>query len=193
MWITRLQPFYDIDRQWTQWEPKFNQLTPLWSNFLQGVGSGVELYQTKDEVILLAHLPGIDSNNIHIEVTPTSVTFRSEQQTQQIRGASRSLSYQHFQRTIPLPVPVEDDQVLIDNEQGALKITLLKAGKGYHSRRYESEHHYPWQNERPSVNQISHSISNQLQRQGWKLSRGWSKTKHWLGNQLHKVADTLLE
>ena len=38
MWITRLQPFYGIDRQWTQWEPEFKQLTPLWSNFFKVLG-----------------------------------------------------------------------------------------------------------------------------------------------------------
>lgn len=191
MWMTRWQPFDDIDLQLSRWGNEFNPITPFWGNFQKDNESGIEMYQTEDTVVLLARLPGIDPNNIHVQVTPTSVTLRGEQQKQEMWGTGRSMSYKQVQRTILLPFPVEDGQMLVDNEQGALKVTLLKARKDFYAR--GDEHGYTWQNKRPSAYQIRDSISSQFQQQGQNLAKGWIKTKRWLGLQLHKIADTLLD
>ncbi len=190
MKMTRWQPYTDLDIHLSPWEDLFNSLAFAGGRFGPLSQPDVALFETSDSVIVEVHQPNIDPRNIHVDVTPTTLTFSGEQQHQQSNGKSRSISYQHFQRTLTIPIPVRDDQIQLHTHQDQLQIILPKIhavpivqgqDSWVASRRFKK------------VEEPTSNLSNWIDNQGRRLNVGWSRTKQWLGSQLHKVADQLLE
>jgi HSP20 family protein len=102
-----------------------------------GVGLGVvaapsvDMYQTDDDVVVKATLPGVRSDDLHISVTGDLLTVRGEiKEEKATNGASyhlRERRYGSFSRTLPLPTAVKADQARAEFENGVLTLTLPKA------------------------------------------------------------------
>jgi HSP20 family protein len=91
----------------------------------------IDMYQTEDEVVVKATVPGVKPEDLHITVTGDVLTIRGEvKQEEEIKDAAyhiRERRYGTFSRSLPLPVPVLTDKAKAEFENGVLTLTLPKA------------------------------------------------------------------
>jgi HSP20 family protein len=91
----------------------------------------VDMYQTDDEIIVKAALPGIKADEVQISVTGEVLTLKGEvkqeEETKEKAYHIREQRWGAFERTIMLPTDVVADQAQADFEDGILTIRLPKA------------------------------------------------------------------
>lgn len=94
------------------------------------------VYETEDKVIAEIEMPGVNPNNIDIEVEENFLRVEGrgrEEKEEKERGYyRREIGERYFKRLIPLPSPVIKDKGEAEYEDGLLKIYLpkLKTEKG---------------------------------------------------------------
>ena len=90
----------------------------------------VDLYETTDEVVVSAELPGMNQKDIHLSITGEMLTIRGERQWPQ--GVTQESVYRcerwfgRFERTMALPIPVQSDKVKASYRDGVLTVKLPK-------------------------------------------------------------------
>jgi len=91
----------------------------------------IDLYQTDEEVVLLASLPGLKADNVQISVTGELLTlkgeFKEKQEMKEKAYHLRERRYGSFERTVSLPTEVVADKARAEFEDGILTIRLPKA------------------------------------------------------------------
>ncbi len=90
-----------------------------------------DMYETKDDLILTFELPGVQEKKVSVSITGDMLTVKGE------RSLDRDLKdeghyrlervYGRFERSIPLPIPVQGDKVKATYRDGVLEIRLPKA------------------------------------------------------------------
>ena len=102
----------------------------LWT----GNGRGefkIDMYQTEDNVVVKASLPGIKPEEVDISVTGDVVTIRGEHKEEPGIKAEAYLRkeqcYGSFCRAITVPVDVKSDKAEAVFENGILTLTLPKS------------------------------------------------------------------
>jgi HSP20 family protein len=97
---------------------------PLWS-------PAIELQETETELLLKAQLPGINPEELDIQVSENAVFLSGEHKEQQksdSQGIFRSeFHYGRFKRVIPLPIAIQREQAKAEMTAGLLTLTMLKA------------------------------------------------------------------
>jgi HSP20 family protein len=88
----------------------------------------VEISQHDNELVLRADLPGLNKDDVSIDVTDEGVTIsgeRRQEQESERGGVYRSeRTYGSFRRTIPLPDGAMADQAKATFKNGVLEITM---------------------------------------------------------------------
>ena len=88
----------------------------------------VDMYQTNDDVIVKATLPGLKPEDVDITVTGETLTLRGEfkQENEQKESSYhiRESRFGSFERSILLPTDVKADKAKADFEDGILTITM---------------------------------------------------------------------
>jgi HSP20 family protein len=95
----------------------------------------IDLYQTNDEMVVKAALPGFSADDVQITVTNDVLTLRGESKRQNGDGNGnknptyhlREQRFGSFERSLALPVPVQSDKAKAEFQNGILTITLPKA------------------------------------------------------------------
>lgn len=91
----------------------------------------VDMYQTDNEVVVKAALPGIKADEVQINVTGEVLTLKGEtkqaNETKEKAYHIREQRWGTFERSIVLPTEVVADKAKADFENGVLTITLPKA------------------------------------------------------------------
>src|SRR5215211_821533 len=91
----------------------------------------VDMYQTNDDVVLQAVVPGFRPENVQINVTGDVLTIRGEVKQEEEQKDKAWHIREHrlgsFERSIALPVNVVSDKASAEFENGILTITLPKA------------------------------------------------------------------
>jgi HSP20 family protein len=91
----------------------------------------IDMYQTDDDVVIRAALPGIKSEEVQINVTGEMLTLKGEvKQDQEMEEKSwhiREQRYGSFERSVALPTAVVANKAKADFEDGILTVTLPKA------------------------------------------------------------------
>ncbi len=91
----------------------------------------VDMYQTDDEVVVKAALPGIKPDEVQINVTGEMLTIKGEtSQKEEVKEKAYHLREQRwgaFERSVALPTAVIADKAKAEFENGILTITLPKA------------------------------------------------------------------
>ena len=91
----------------------------------------IDMYQTNDDVVVRAVVPGFRPDQVQIHVTGDVLTIRGEaQQEQENKDRAwhiREHRFGSFERSVALPVPVVSDKAAAEFENGVLTITLPKA------------------------------------------------------------------
>jgi HSP20 family protein len=91
----------------------------------------VDMYQTDNEVVVRAALPGFKADEVQINVTGDVLTLRGEMKQQEEQKDKawhiREHRWSSFERSVALPTQVKADKAAADFENGILTITLPKA------------------------------------------------------------------
>ena len=91
----------------------------------------IDMYQTDNEVVVKAALPGFKADDVQINVNGDLLTIRGEMKyAEEQKDKSwhiREHRWGSFERSIPLPTNVVSDKAQADFDNGILTITLPKA------------------------------------------------------------------
>lgn len=107
-----------------------------WNDGVVGNGEWlppVDVFETKDEVRLVAELPGVRPEEVKLSLENSILTLRgekkqvAEERTDAVHQYERS--YGAFVRSFKLPAAVDADRIEARYEHGVLTVTLPKAEK----------------------------------------------------------------
>jgi HSP20 family protein len=89
----------------------------------------LDIYTTKDAVVIRAAVPGIKPDDVEITVEGSTVTIRGEGKAPQEEGTFllQEQRYGTFSRAIDLALPVQPDKAEAKFENGVLTLTIPKA------------------------------------------------------------------
>ena len=91
----------------------------------------VDMYQTDDEVVVKAALPGFKADEVQINVTGDLLTIRGEHKAEEEKQEKswhiREQRWGTFERSVALPTDVVSDRADAAFENGILTIKLPKA------------------------------------------------------------------
>ena len=118
-----------------------SQMNRLFDNFLGQSTSpeagervwapAADMYETKNEVVVRAELPGLNEKDIHVSITGDLLAIQGERRgDNEVQDAShyrRERLFGKFVRTFSLPMPVETSQIRAAYRDGVLTVTLPKS------------------------------------------------------------------
>ncbi|BCY19400.1 MAG: Hsp20/alpha crystallin family protein [Chloroflexi bacterium] len=91
----------------------------------------VDMYQTENDIVVKASLPGMKAEDIQISVVGDVLTLRGEMKAdEEVKEASYHIRERRsgsFSRSMPLPSAVQSDKAKAEFENGVLTLTLPKA------------------------------------------------------------------
>jgi len=91
----------------------------------------IDMYQTDDEVVVKAALPGFNADEVQINVTGDVLTLRGELNHEEEKKDKswhiREQRWGSFERSISLPTAVVADKANADYTNGILTVSLPKA------------------------------------------------------------------
>ena len=149
--MTRWDPFEDMERMRHEMDRFFGEFGLRSTSLLPQLESGeaflppVEVYTTDDEVVVKALLPGIEPENINIEVTEDAVHVSGEiKREEEIKEDSyyrTERQYGHFERVVPLPERIKDESAKATFKDGVVTIRapLAEPVKKPQARRLQIE------------------------------------------------------
>lgn len=90
----------------------------------------VDLFEEKDNVVVKAELPGIDKDNIEVNLTDHTLTIKGEkkkeEEVKEENYYRSERSYGSFFRTLELPRDVHADKVKATFKNGVLEVRMPK-------------------------------------------------------------------
>jgi len=90
----------------------------------------VDIYETDDELILTAEIPGLDEKDIEIQIEDNTLSLKGERQfakeTKEENYCRVERSYGSFCRSFSLPGHIDQEKIKADHENGILKIIMPK-------------------------------------------------------------------
>jgi HSP20 family protein len=134
-------------RTLTRWEP-YREMSRLHDmldrvmdeNITGPMGDGtyfeglapIDVYQTDDDVVIEASMPGVKPEDIDISVTGDTLTLRGEvreekETTGEREYRVRERRYRHFARSLTLPSTVDSDKAAATMDNGILTLRIPKA------------------------------------------------------------------
>jgi len=135
MAITKWDPFRDImvlrDRMNRLFEdlvssPKFEDTDIIQSTW----SPAVDIYETENELVLTAELPGVEEKDVEIKVEDNTLSLKGERkfekETREENYHRIERAYGSFYRSFSLPNYVDQDKISAEYENGLLKIHMPK-------------------------------------------------------------------
>lgn len=136
MAIMRWQPLYELNTLSREMSRLFDQLPQLNEDTPDLLNQGnswvpaVEVKETDAEIVLRAEVPGLSVEHLDVQVTPNAVSIsgehRYEKQAEDKGYFHSEFRYGKFQRIVPLPSKVENEQAKAEFKDGILTLTLPK-------------------------------------------------------------------
>lgn len=91
----------------------------------------IDMYQTDDEIVVKASLPGIKADEVQINITGEVLTLKGEMKHEEDKKEKawhiHEQKWGSFERSVVLPTNVVADKAKAEFENGILTITLPKA------------------------------------------------------------------
>jgi len=91
----------------------------------------IDMYQTDDEIVVKAALPGIKADEVQINITGEVLTLKGEMKHEEEKKEKawhiHEQRWGSFERSVVLPIDVVADKAKAEFENGILTITLPKA------------------------------------------------------------------
>lgn len=84
-------------------------------------------YRETDRILEIdAELPGVDEDDIDVQLNDNLLTIRAEKRFEDEKDTRTTRSYSSFSRSIALPYEIDGDRVEATFKNGVLKLTLPK-------------------------------------------------------------------
>ncbi len=119
-WRPFLEQFEDMDKAFANLPEKISSFMPA-----------VDVYQTKDKVIVEAPLAGVDPEKVDISIENDIliISGSSEKKTEveEKDYYRKEVNHGSFYRSIPLPAHVLGDKATATSSEGVIKIEIPKA------------------------------------------------------------------
>jgi HSP20 family protein len=133
MALIRWQPFQEMNALQRDMNRLFDTLAPMnqESMMKSAFAPPAEMEETEDALHLKLELPGMNPNELDVQVTKEAITIRGERKSEsksEENGMTRSeFRYGQFSRTIPLPTRIDNTNVQAEYKDGILTLNLPKA------------------------------------------------------------------
>lgn len=117
-----------LRREMAELFDRFGTYSPAAS--AHGAFPAVNLYETAEEYVLTAEVPGLSPQELEISLDGSTVTLRGERKIASEEGASVHRCERPagaFRRAIDLPVPIDADKAEAVQRLGVLTLRLPKA------------------------------------------------------------------
>jgi HSP20 family protein len=90
----------------------------------------VDIYETANELVLTAEVPGIEEKDIEIKVEDNTLTLKGERkfekETKEENFHRIERSYGSFFRAFSLPNSIDPERIQAEHENGVLKVVMPK-------------------------------------------------------------------
>lgn len=137
MALIRWEPFREMDILRRQIDYLFDDLSTAnrgLNNFPKETQTtwapAIEIKESDADVVLRAEIPGVTAKDLDVQVTKDAVLIsgehRHEKQTEDKSHFRSEFRYGKFQRVVPLPAHIQNDQVGAEFKDGVLTLTLPK-------------------------------------------------------------------
>ena len=102
--------------------------------FSQTIGwlPAVDVTESDNELVMTVELPGLDRNDVHIELDGNMLTLSGEKKVERVEGGKdkqyylEERSFGAFQRSFTLPPTIADDKINATFEKGLLTLRMPK-------------------------------------------------------------------
>lgn len=131
MAIVRWNPYTDVETLRNQFDRMFQELTD-WNTVPNRTNwqPALELVDGGDYLNLKLQLPGWKADDLDISVSRDSVLIKGEKSHKEEKSEANvyysEFNYDRFQRTVKLPVPVKNNEVAAQFNDGILTLNLPK-------------------------------------------------------------------
>ena len=135
MAIVKWDPFRDMitlrDRMDRLFEDSLNRFRGGEGDMTHSTWSpAVDIYETPEDIIIKAEIPGVDKKDISIELKNDSLYLRGERrfekESKEENYHRMERSYGSFSRVFSLPTSVEQDKIKAKFKNGVLQIRIPK-------------------------------------------------------------------
>ena len=135
MAIVRWDPFRDLISIQDRMNRLFEQ-TLARTREEEGIAAStwmpaVDIYETPDQVVMKAELPGLTREDIEINVRDNTLSLRGQRKFEKDVKEENYLrierAYGSFQRSFTLPVTIQQDKIKAVFRDGVLEMSLPKA------------------------------------------------------------------
>ena len=97
---------------------------------LQGWNPKVDVFEEEDHIVMKAELPGMEKDNIAIDVNGRVLTLKGERsydnEVKEDKYTLRERSYGKFQRSFTLPAETDSEKIKAEYKDGVLKLNIPK-------------------------------------------------------------------
>ncbi len=128
---------HDVDRMMDDFFAR--RMRPWWPKRWFGawdeeiVTPALDVYEEKDEIIVKAELPGMDKNEIEIEIADSELILKGEKKKEEKVEEKNyyrcERSHGAFRRSVELPRDVQADKIKATFKNGILEVRLPKTEK----------------------------------------------------------------
>ena len=97
----------------------------------RGWHPSVDMYETEDDLVVRADLPGVDQKDVEVTLTDNALTIKGESKYEkEIEDKNvyrRERSFGRFARTLPITTKITPDQARAEFKNGVLEVIIPKA------------------------------------------------------------------
>ncbi len=138
MAIVKWDPFRDImtlrERMDNLFEDSISRMRGTGENMSYSTWSpAVDIYETSDNLVIKAEIPGADKDDISVEIKDNSLYLKGERKLEKDVKEENyhrmERSYGSFHRVFSLPTTVDQEKIKANFKNGVLEITIPKEEK----------------------------------------------------------------
>ena len=131
--VVRFDPFQQVNRLQERVNRLFSDAfyQPQEETDFYGVWSPVvDIYETENDLVLKAEMPGLKPENVDIRIENNTLTLKGERKFEEVVKKENyhrmERSYGTFIRSFTLPRTVEQEKVCAEFKEGVLTVSLPK-------------------------------------------------------------------
>jgi HSP20 family protein len=132
-WLQRFDPFRELSDMQAEINRAFDAyfgVRPRVAVPERAWAPPVDVYETRDDLVVAVELPGVREKDIHLSMTGDVLTLSGQRG---IAAEAREENYHRierwygtFERRVQLPIPVQGDKIRASYKDGVLEIRLPK-------------------------------------------------------------------
>jgi HSP20 family protein len=134
MSIIKWDPFRDLLTFREKMNRLFEETFSLWGEekeLISGTWSpAVDIYETENEVVLTAELPGMEEKDIQLKIEDNNLVLKGERkfekETKEENYHRIERAYGSFYRSFTIPPAVDRGKITAEYENGILKVRMPK-------------------------------------------------------------------